>query len=178
MKTLTLLRHAKSGWDDPVARDFDRPLNAKGGRAAATVGRHLRSLGLRFDRVVASPAARVTETLAQVEAGYGRALEPNWDRRLYLASPATLIDVIHELPDTVEHALLVGHNPGLEELVLLLAEDRPGDLRDAVSEKFPTASVAQLAFDGGWDTVRAGAARLVRFIRPRDLDPTLGPDAA
>jgi phosphohistidine phosphatase len=64
MKTLTLLRHAKSGWDDPVARDFDRPLNPKGHRAAQAVGRYMKAIGLGFDHVVASPAVRVTETLA------------------------------------------------------------------------------------------------------------------
>ena len=71
MKTLTLLRHAKSGWDDPVARDFDRPLNPKGQRAAAMVGRHMKALGLAFDHVVASPAARVVETLDHLGQGYG-----------------------------------------------------------------------------------------------------------
>src|SRR4051812_23983857 len=79
MKTLTLLRHAKSGWDDPVARDFDRPLNPKGQRAAAMVGRHIKALGLVFDHVVASPAARVVETLEHVGHGYGSDLAPAWD---------------------------------------------------------------------------------------------------
>jgi len=76
MKTLTLLRHAKSGWDDPVSRDFDRPLNAKGKRAAAMVGRHMRTLGLAFDHVVASPAVRVVETLDEIVTGYGQTLAP------------------------------------------------------------------------------------------------------
>ena len=80
MKTLTLLRHAKSGWDDPVARDFDRPLNARGRRAAVTMGRHVRDLQLRFDAVVASPATRVDETVVEFERGLGRALMPAWDR--------------------------------------------------------------------------------------------------
>src|ERR687885_612701 len=99
MKTLTLLRHAKSGWDDPVQRDFDRPLNAKGRRAAQTIGRHLRAQGCRFDHVIASPAARVQQTLAEVGDGYGEALAPHWDRRIYLASAATLLDLVRELPD-------------------------------------------------------------------------------
>ena len=178
MKTLTLLRHAKSGWDDAVARDFDRPLNGKGKRAAVMVGRHMRSLGLDFDHVVASPAVRVTETLDEIIAGYGRTLAPVWDRRLYLASAATLLDVVHGLPDEVDHALLVAHNPGLEDLVLNLAPDVASPLRDAVEEKYPTASIAELEFDTDtWADVTAGGARLTRFIRPRDLDPSLGPDA-
>lgn len=176
MKTLTLLRHAKSGWDDPVARDFDRPLNPKGQRAAAMVGRHLKALGLAFDHVVASPAVRVSETLDHLRQGYGDDLAPVWDQRIYLASTATLLDVVHDLPAGAEHVLLVGHNPGLEELVLLLVPDG-GALRDEVAIKFPTATLAEMTFDGeGWDAVRAGGATLTRFVRPRDLDPGLGPD--
>lgn len=176
MKTLTLLRHAKSGWDDPVSRDFDRPLNPKGKRAAAMIGRHLKKEGLAFDHVVASPAVRVVETLEHVGEGYGGDLAPAWDQRVYLASASTLLDVVHELPEGADHALLVGHNPGLEELVLLLVP-RGGPLRDAVEAKFPTASVAEMRFESDrWDGVGAGAAVLVRFVRPRDLDPSLGPD--
>ncbi|MGK6319077.1 SixA phosphatase family protein [Sphingomonas sp. DT-204] len=177
MKTLTLLRHAKSSWDDPVARDFDRPLNAKGHRAAVAIGHSLRSLGLGFDHVVASPAVRVTETLEGVEEGYGRDLTLAWDRRLYLASPSTLLDVIHELPDSAGRVMLVGHNPGLEELVLLLVPDGAGDaLRGEVETKFPTGSVAVLTFEiDRWADARPGEATLTRFVRPRDLDPSLGP---
>lgn len=178
MKTLTLLRHAKSGWDDPVARDYDRPLNGKGKRAAAMVGRHMRSLGLGFDHVVASPAVRVTETLDEIVSGYGRTLAPVWDRRMYLASSAMLLDIVHGLPAEAERALLVGHNPGLEDLVLMLVPDAVDSLRDAVEQKYPTASLAELQFEtDDWAAITAGGARLARFVRPRDLDPTLGPDA-
>jgi phosphohistidine phosphatase len=174
MKTLTLLRHAKSGWDDPVTRDFDRPLNAKGARAAETMGRHLRGLGLTFDLVVASPAVRVQETLDHFAIGLGETLAPEWDRRIYLASEATLLDLVRALPETAEHVLLVGHNPGLEELVLLLSD--AGTLRQEVEAKFPTASVAVLEVGERWDDADDGAATLSRFIRPRDVDPSLGPD--
>jgi phosphohistidine phosphatase len=178
MKTLTLLRHAKSGWDDPVARDFDRPLNGKGKRAAAMVGRHMKSLGLAFDHVIASPAVRVIETLDEVSTGYGEALAPAWDRRIYLASAVTLLDVIHDLPETAEHVLFAGHNPGLEDLVLMLVPDTLAEpLRDEVEQKYPTATIAELRFESGnWGDVAAGTARLARFVRPRDLDPALGPD--
>lgn len=178
MKTLTVLRHAKSSWDDAVARDFDRPLNARGQRAAVTVGRHLRSEGLTFDHVVASPAVRIVETVEQVETGYGSALAPAWDRRIYLASASTLLDVIHELPDGADSALLIGHNPGLEDLILMLVPDRVGDaLRDSVEEKFPTAALAVITFDtNDWTAVRSNMGSLARFVRPRDLDPALGPE--
>ena len=176
MKTLTLLRHAKSGWDDPATRDFDRPLNAKGRRAATLMGRHLRDEGLVFDRVVASPAIRVMETLDAVEQGLGRRLAPEWDRRLYLASADELIGVVRELPDSVARVLLVAHNPGLEDMVLMLVPDRADDLRDAVEEKYPTASLAEMTLADGWRGATSGSATLTRFVRPRDLDATLGPD--
>ena len=174
MKTLTLLRHAKSTWDDPVARDFDRPLNPRGRRAARTVGSEMRSLGLAFDKVVASPARRVMETLDEVEQAFGK-LGTAYDERLYLAGPATLLEIIHETSDGVDRLLLVGHNPGLEELALLLARD--GILKGEVSIKYPTATLAEIVLPADrWAEVVGGMGTLERFIRPRDLDPSLGPD--
>lgn len=178
MKTLTLLRHAKSGWDDPVARDFDRALNDRGKKGAALVGRHMRKLGLEFDTVVSSPAVRCVDTLDGVWDGYGRTLHPHWDRRIYLASCVTLLDVVHDQPDTTERVLMCGHNPGLEDLILMLVPDNAEDgLRDGVEEKFPTASIAEMTFDvANWAEVASGKGHLTRFIRPRDLDAALGPD--
>jgi phosphohistidine phosphatase len=175
MKTLTLLRHAKSDWDDPELRDFDRPLNAKGARAAVTMGRHMRALGLAFDHVVASPAVRVEQTLAQVETGFGAALAPEWDRRIYLASVGTLLELVHALPAGAERVLLVGHNPGLEELVLLLVP-QGGAMRGQIEIKFPTATLAEIGIEGAWADVDEGEGKLLRFVRPRDVDPDLGPD--
>lgn len=178
MKRLTLLRHAKSGDDGMVLRDFDRPLNAKGRRAARAIGRHMRDSALRFDTVLASPATRVAETLQEVEAGYGGGLSPHWERRIYLATPDELLDIVHGAPDAADSVLLVGHNPGLEQLVLML-DGSDGGARDQVEIKYPTASLAELTFAvDRWEDVHAGAGDLVRFVRPRDLDPELGPDYA
>ena len=175
MKTLTLLRHAKSAWDDPVARDFDRPLNKRGRRAAKTIGREMRSQGLEFDRVIASPAVRVIETLADVADGYGRDLGASFDKRVYLATPETLLDLVHEVEDGVERLLIVGHNPGLETLAMLLT--RGEGLRAELAVKYPTATIAVIEFAvDRWQDVAEGAGTLTRFIRPRDLDPDLGPD--
>jgi phosphohistidine phosphatase len=178
MKTLTLFRHAKSGWDSPVSRDFDRPLNIRGIRGAKLMGIHARNLGLRFDHIVSSPAVRCTETLDGFWEGYGRILHPNWDRRIYLASAANLLDVVQELADEDSSVLMCGHNPGMEDLTLMLVPDTKGDtLRDAVEEKFPTAALAELVFEiDHWRDAREGNARIARFIRPRDLDAALGPE--
>ena len=177
MKRLTLLRHAKSGWDDPVSRDFDRPLNPRGRRAARTVGAAMKAEGLVFDRVLASPARRVVETLEEVEAGYGP-LAADYDERLYLASLPTLIEIVRAVPDSVDRLLLVGHNPGFEEIALSLSSPGADALRREVEIKYPTGTVAEIALPARrWAEVREGSGRIERFIRPRDLDPELGPEA-
>jgi phosphohistidine phosphatase len=174
MKSLTLLRHAKSGWDDPTARDFDRPLNARGRRAARAVGERMKAVGLGFDLVLASAARRVVETLEEVETAFGP-LDASYDKRIYLASTEILLDIVHEADDSVERLLLVGHNPGFERLTLLLT--RAGALRAEVAVKYPTGTLAEIRFEvDHWRDVHAGGGELARLIRPRDLDPELGPD--
>jgi len=177
MKRLTLLRHAKSDWDDPVARDFDRPLNRRGEKAARLMGQFAAKENMQFDRLVASPAARVVQTLDAFFSDYGRTLDPHWDRRIYLASSATLLDVVRDLPDDTDMVLMAGHNPGVEELILdLVPDDGASPLREDVEVKFPTASLAvmDLAIDR-WAEARPDVATLQSFTRPRDLDPALGP---
>jgi len=179
MKRLTLLRHAKSGDDGTVARDFDRPLNAKGRRAARAIGRYMRDQALRFDVVIASPALRVVETLEEVEAVHGLGPATSWDKRLYLATSDELLDVVHRAPKEAETILLVGHNPGLEQLVLRLVPHGADGARGDVEVKYPTASLAEMIFPvDRWDQVAEGGGDLTRFVRPRDLDPELGPDYA
>lgn len=178
MKSLTILRHAKSGWDAPVERDFDRPINARGQRGAEIIGQYVKRQRLAIDRVVASPAVRVAETLDIFLPAAGLdAIEPNWDRRIYLASAATLLDVIRDSGRGADHLLIAGHNPGLEDLILMLVPEAADDaLRGAVEEKFPTAALARLDLDiDDWRAIDAGAARLALFVRPRDLDPALSP---
>jgi len=169
MKTLTLLRHAKSGWDAPVARDFDRPLNARGRKAARAMGREMRRLGLGFDLVLASPAVRVTETLTELAQGYGAAVETG------LAPVDLLLAMVRAADDGDARLLLVGHNPGMEQLALLLSG--AGPLRDEVAAKYPTAALAEIAFDiDHWRDAGPGKGRLERFIRPRELGEGLGPN--
>lgn len=180
MKTLILLRHAKSGWDDPELRDFDRPLNAKGVRAAVMMGRKAAADGLKPDRIIASPAVRVTQTLEGFREGAGDLPEPEWDRRIYLSSSATLLDIIRETDAKVDTLMMVGHNPGLEDLILdLVADDGKSPLREVVEVKFPTASLARLTWNGAnWASLDRGTGvQLDSLTRPRDLDSSLGPDA-
>jgi phosphohistidine phosphatase len=176
VKVLGLLRHAKSDWDDTTLRDFDRGLNDRGRRGAALIGRHIAGQGIAWDAVIASPAERVKRTL---EAS-GLEFAPRFDDRAYLADAATLLELLRTIDGDPASVLLVGHNPGLQELLLELA--RPGDqtgLTDKAAEKFPTASFAvlELAIDA-WAEIAPACGRLVHFARPRDLDPRLGPERA
>jgi phosphohistidine phosphatase len=175
MKRLTLLRHAKSTWDDPVARDFDRPLNRRGRKAARRIGEEMKALGLAFDAVIASPAIRVKETLGEVEQGYGRDLGAAFEQAIYLASVETLIDIARGADDRAQSLLVVGHNPGLEMLAMTLTSG--AGLREEVAVKYPTATLAEIELPAErWSQVAPGTGRLTRFIRPRDLDAELGPD--
>lgn len=178
MKTLGIFRHAKSDWNDARLRDFDRPLNERGRRGAATMGRHIREHAIQWKRVLASPAVRVTQTIDLATEAAGSAPPVTWDRRIYLANSATLIDVLREQPGDPETIMLIGHNPGLEDLIFdLVPDDGRSPLRDIVEEKFPTAAYAVLELDiENWAEIAENCARLVHLVRPRDLDPELGPD--
>ena len=170
MKSLTLLRHAKSSWADAGAHDFDRPLNARGKQAAEAIGGEMRRLGLSFDAILSSPAVRAVETLEHAGRGYGATLASREDKRVYLASSATLLAIVRETDDAVDRLLLVGHNPGFELLAAALAEGDETELRATMAEKYPTGALAEIAFDVvTWRNIAPGAGRLVRFIRPRDL---------
>lgn len=180
MKTLALFRHAKSGWADPRARDFERPLSERGERGALLMGRFIRDSGRQFDRVLSSPAVRCAETIELASKAFGRSFPVEWDRRIYLASSATLGDVLHELQGDPATVLMCGHNPGLEDLIFdLVPDDGSSPLRDEVEIKFPTAAFAilELAIDR-WSDLADGCARMTALTRPRDLDPSLGPEQA
>ena len=177
MKRLGIFRHAKSDWHDAVARDFDRPLNKRGRKGAAVMGRHIVDHGVAWQRVLSSPAVRAKQTIEIAEAATGVTIPIEWDRRIYLASSAQLADVLREQGDHIESLLMVDHNPSLEDLIFdLVPEDGSSPLRAIVEEKFPTAAYAVLELDiDHWADLDDGCARLVHLIRPRDLDPDLGP---
>jgi phosphohistidine phosphatase len=178
MKTLGLWRHAKSDWNDRSARDFDRPLNRRGLKGAAIMGRHIADQPIYWERIIASPAVRVAQT---IELGAEAArINPQvrWDRRIYLASSATLLDLLREQEGNPSTILMVGHNPGLEDLIFdLVPDDGSSPLRDLVEEKFPTAAFARMEMGiDSWADLCEASARLVHLTRPRDLDPQLGPE--
>ncbi len=173
MKRLGLLRHAKSDWDDMSLRDFDRGLNARGRKGAALMGEHIRQQGGKWQLAVASPAERVKLTLAAT----GLDIPVRFEETAYLADSPTLIQLLTSCDDEVDAVLMVGHNPGMQELALdLVAADAENDLYSEVLQKYPTAAFAMLELDiDSWTDLSPGCGRLTHFARPRDLDPELGP---
>lgn len=173
-KILGLLRHAKSDWDDLSLRDFDRGLNDRGRRGAALIGGHIREHGVQWDLLLASPAERVRRTLDATRLD----LPVTWDERLYLAGSAALIERLRTVEDDPAAIMLVGHNPGLQELIFdLVAPEHENALFDVAAEKYPTATFAvlRLAIER-WADCAPACGTLVHLVRPRDLDPELGPE--
>ena len=178
MKRLTLIRHAKSDWSDDGRHDVERPLNQRGWRAARVMGRWLAEQRLHFDLVLASPAIRVGETLAGLAETYGREFAIETDKRIYLASSVTLMEVLRDRGGDAAHVMLCGHNPGTEDLVLeLTPDDGRCPSRDLVEEKYPTTAIAEIVLDiAEWRDLDTRTGRLERFTRPRDLAADLGPE--
>jgi phosphohistidine phosphatase len=167
VRRLHLLRHAKSSWDDQALRDRDRPLAPRGRKATTRIARWARKHDVRPQLVVSSSAVRAQETLHGVLPALG---EPEvWTEiALYGAGSEMLLARVRTLPDEAEEAMLVGHNPGLQDLLLLLAE--PAELRDRAGAKFPTGALATLDADiESWSELEPGGARLVDFVVPREL---------
>ncbi len=171
MKTLLLLRHAKSSWDDPTLGDFDRPLAPRGEKAAPLVASYLKKQGLRPDLVLCSPALRARQTWSLVARSLGDKIEVKDMRGLYLSSPGRLLDAIRRAPDAAPCVMLVGHNPGMEHLAMALAGPSSDPTALAkLHSKFPTAALAEIEFEvAAWTAVARGEGCLKRFIRPKDL---------
>jgi phosphohistidine phosphatase len=156
-RQLVLLRHAKSAWPDGVP-DRRRPLNERGRRDAPAVGRWLRDHVDHLDAVACSPAERTRETWALASGELTDPPAATIDDRIYAAAPDELLAVVHDLPDAASTALLIGHNPGMEELVELLSGQEEG---------MKTASLAVLTWTGAWADADAGVARLSDHQTPR-----------
>lgn len=171
MKRLAVLRHAKSSWAITELGDLNRPLNERGWKAARRMGRELRDRGMHFDLVLASTAARVRETIDGLGAHFRFGSEIRFDPALYLADEPSLVRLLRTLPNSVEAPLLVGHNPGLQRLLIDLSHDAPNHFREKVAAKFPTAAFALLELPvDDWQDVIAGSGRIVDLVLPRELD--------
>jgi phosphohistidine phosphatase len=172
VKTLLLLRHAKSSWDQPGLRDHDRPLARRGKLAAPLMGRYLVEHGLVPDRVLCSSAARTRQTWERVAACLDDQPPVEIDADLYAAGTESLLNTVQLTDDSIETLMLIGHNPGLEMLAADLAGGGDALAMGRMRLKFPTAALAELSFQSTrWQDVMPGSGQLVRFVRPKDLSP-------
>ena len=155
MKTLTLLRHAKTERESDTGRDFDRRLDARGQGDARRMGDEIKSLELAFDLTLCSPAARAAETARLAS------LSPRYDERIYNASAGDLLDMVRTADASIGRLLMVGHNPGFEQLASMLS---------GTSVDMATGSLAeiQLPIDR-WDEVGRACGKLLRLVSPKEL---------
>ncbi|MFE6281501.1 SixA phosphatase family protein [Streptomyces sp. NPDC057877] len=164
---LVVLRHAKSAWPDDVA-DHERPLAPRGRRDAPAAGRALAEADCLPDLALCSTALRARQTWELAAAQWGTPPPVRHDPRLYAATASALLAAVHETPPEVGTLLLVGHNPGLEELVLTLAGDALADALDRLRTKFPTSALAFLSWYGTtWEALTPGTALLTGLSVPR-----------
>lgn len=169
MRTLCLLRHAKSSWDDARLDDFDRPLSKRGTKAAREVGAYLAAHELKPDLVLCSPSVRTQATLALLLPELGApAPEVELSNDLYLAPASDLLDRVKSCAATRQRVLVIGHNPGLHTfaLSLIATGDRAAIANLAMG--FPTAALAVVSFDmARWSDLRPATGRLERMVKPR-----------
>ncbi|MEZ5851800.1 MAG: histidine phosphatase family protein [Hyphomicrobiaceae bacterium] len=169
-RILSLLRHAKSSWDDPRLPDAKRGLSERGRKAAPLMGRYIADEGLMPDLVLSSSSVRTRQT-CELVFPEGRHRPPiHFEDAIYLASLQTLLALIQGTAVGVRHLMIVGHNPGLQRLALALIGSGPSRAKAALAEKFPTAALAVLELGGDdWQATAPGKARLLRFVTPRSL---------
>jgi len=171
MRTLSLLRHAKSSWDDASLDDHERPLNKRGTKDAPRVGSFLQEHGLVPELVLCSDAVRARATLTLVLSAFdGPAPTVEYDPRLYMSEPAAILEVLTRTGPEVGHCLIVGHNPGLHALALVLTGSGERKALAGLAAKFPTAALAVIDLDAErWDRLKPGTGRLRLFATPKDL---------
>ncbi len=169
LRRLVVLRHAKSAWPEGVP-DHERPLAPRGRRDATAAGRALADADCLPDLALCSTARRARQTWELAAAQWGTPPPVRHDQRLYAADVPELLAVVRTVPAEVRTLLLIGHNPGLEELVLTLAGDSLNDALDDVRTKFPTSAIAVLAWYGaGWRSLGPGTALLTGMKVPRGM---------
>ena len=168
IRELLVLRHGKSDWKMGV-RDFDRPLAPRGRKASKRIGRLLLEQGLLPDLVVSSPALRARQTAERVCRFAGvEAVRIAWEPVIYEAELETLLEVLSLVPESARRVLVVGHNPGFDELVRHLGKGTFEAWDDI--NLMPSAALAHLEMPADWSDLGRGSARCLSLVRPRDLE--------
>jgi phosphohistidine phosphatase len=167
---LFVLRHAKSSWNNSHLGDHERPLAPRGQRAAEALAAHVATIDPPPALVLCSTARRAQETLEPVRSRLPDDTEVLIEDDLYGAPAPLILARLRQVPDDTPAVLVVGHNPGLEDLVRGLGREGDPDLIARVRTKYPTGALATIAFDEPWSGLGSGAARLEGFVVPGDLE--------
>ena len=172
MKTVLLMRHAKSAWDDAALADFDRPLAARGRAAGPRMAAHMLGLGLTPDHVICSAAVRAVETWSLMAPLFGRDIAMASDEALFHAGPRGLLGALRKAPGHADTLLLIAHSPGVESLAAALSgPDSDREAYGRLGAKFPTAALAAIEFDiGEWRGLGDSGGCLSRYVTPRELE--------
>jgi phosphohistidine phosphatase len=171
MRTLYLLRHAKSDRGDPELSDIDRPLSPRGRRDAPAMAAYMSERDYRPDLILCSPATRTRETLALLQPVLGPDIRVDFERKLYLGSPDLLLRRLRDVEETVPSVLVMGHNPGLERLAAALAPRGDRRALARMREKYPTCGLAVIHLHiDRWEQTDLGAGTLTDFMAPAELD--------
>ena len=170
-RELLLVRHVKSAWDDPSLADHDRPLAPRGTKALPRLRDFLTRAEHRPDVVLCSSSRRTADTLDGIRVALPKRASIELLDELYLADADTLLTRLHGLDGKVRCAMLIGHNPGIEDLASLLVGSGDTALRAQLAAKLPTGAVVALSFDGAWADLAAGAARIDAMFVPRPPRP-------
>lgn len=161
MKTLLLLRHAKSSWDNPDISDFDRPLNSRGLQAVPAMGGVLYKNDLQPQKILSSPAKRAKQTAILIKETAQLEAKITYVEGIYEASPLRLLSIVSEIEDKIESVLLIGHNPGLESFVKMLTRE---------SYEMPTASLVKIDLNvESWQDVSVNRGKVSLYVRPKDI---------
>lgn len=171
MRRLLLFRHAKAERSIPGGADRDRSLIDRGRKDAARIGAYMAGHALFPDRVLVSPAARAQETWKHAAKAFRPAPAATSAEKLYDATPHAILTAIGDVPNSAHTVLVIGHNPGLHELALMLIASGDVDARESLREKLPTSGlvIIDFAFDH-WDKLHPRSGRLERFVTPKSLD--------
>ncbi|MEM7442318.1 MAG: histidine phosphatase family protein [Pseudomonadota bacterium] len=170
MRSLILLRHAKSAWDNASLGDHDRPLAPRGERASLVIGRYLRQLGTPIDLALSSTARRARDTWALASTQLDGLIATETDPAFYLKGPKAILNRVSAADDSAQTIILVGHNPDTQSLAMTLAESGPSEQRQALAQKLPTAALVRLELPiERWADVSDCRGKLIEFITPRML---------
>jgi phosphohistidine phosphatase len=170
MLTLSLLRHAKSSWDNPGLKDFDRPLAKRGAVSAPRMGAFMAQNGIAPELILCSPAVRTRQTLDLVLPHLSAMPTVEYEEELYLAPAKGLLARVRKIKAKVHHVMIVGHDPGMQELAVELAGTGDAEALQALGRKFPTAGLAVIRFKAReWGKIGPGRGRLKLFMTPKAL---------